>query len=78
VPPPKAKSIRGDLFDQETFAGRARALGLYESIASYDLALKYAPMVRSLTAADIMEVAAEYFGANNYCLARIEPKSVNK
>lgn len=68
----------GDLFDQETFAGQARALGLYESIASYDLALKYAPMVRSLRADDIMEVAAKYFGANNYCLARMEPASTAK
>lgn len=68
----------GDLFDQETFAGQARALGLYESIASYDLALKYAPMVRSLTAADIMEVAAKCFGPINYCLARIEPASTTR
>jgi predicted Zn-dependent peptidase len=31
-------------------------------------------MVRSLTANDIMSVASKYFGDNNYCLAKIEPK----
>lgn len=59
-----------DLYDQETFAGQARILGLYESIGSYDYALKYNSTVRSITALDIMSVARKYFG-DNYILATI-------
>lgn len=67
-----------DLFDQETFSGQARVLGLYESIASYDLALKYGSAVSSLAAADVMEVARKYFLAGRYCLAVIEPEQLQK
>jgi predicted Zn-dependent peptidase len=63
-----------DLFEQETFSGQARSLGLYESIASYDLALKYGGTVRSLTAEDVMSAASRYFGADNYCLVILEPE----
>ncbi len=63
----------GDLFDQETFAGQARSLGLYEAIGTYDLSLKYGPTVAGITAGDISSVARRYFGSNNYCLVRIEP-----
>ena len=63
----------GDLFDQETFSGQARSLGLYESIASYDLSMKYTPTVASITAADVSNVAARYFGMSNYCLVKIQP-----
>jgi len=64
----------GDLFDQETFAGQARALGLYDCIATYDLALKYGGIVQSLTASDIMDAAERYFGANDYIILRMEPR----
>ena len=62
-----------DLFDQETFSGRARALGLYESIGSYEMALNYGSTVRSLTEADIISTARKYFGPDNYCLIIMEP-----
>ena len=64
----------GDLFDQETFAGQARALGMYDAIASYDLDLKYGDVVRGLTAADVMDVARKYFGETNYILIRMQPE----
>jgi len=67
-----------DLFEQETFSGQARALGLYESIASYDLALKYAPTVRSVSSADVMEVAKKYFTGGNCCVALVEPEPAQK
>jgi zinc protease len=63
----------GDLFDQETFSGQARSLGLYESIASYDLSLKYASTAASITAASVGDVARKYFGTSNYCLVKVEP-----
>jgi predicted Zn-dependent peptidase len=62
-----------DLYEQETFAGQARALGLYQSIASYDLALKYGSTVHGISAGDLISVAQKYFADNNYCLARINP-----
>lgn len=62
----------GDLFDQETFSGQARALGLYESMGSYDLALKYGQTVGTVTAADISDVAHKYFGTSNYRLVKVE------
>jgi zinc protease len=62
-----------DLFDQETFSGQARALGLYESIGSYEMALNYGSTVRSLTEADITSTARKYFGSDNYCLIIMEP-----
>ena len=62
-----------DLFDQETFTGQARALGLYESIGSYEMALNYGSTVRSLTEADIISTARKYFGPDNYCLIIMEP-----
>ena len=68
----------GDLFEQETFSGQARALGLYESIASYDLALKYGGTVRDVSSADITAVARKYFAGDNYCLALIEPQQAQE
>jgi len=67
-----------DLFEQETFSGQARALGLYESIASYDLALKYGSIVRSVSQSDVMATAAKYFVQGNYCVAVIEPEKAEK
>ena len=62
-----------DLFDQETFSGQARALGLYESIGSYEMALNYGSTVRSLTETDITSAAGKYFGSDDYCLVIMEP-----
>ena len=62
-----------DLFDQETFSGQARALGLYESIGSYDMALNYGSTVRSLTEADITSAAGKRFRSDKYCLIIMEP-----
>jgi len=54
-----------DLFDQETFSGQARTMGLYASIGSYDMALNYSNTVDSLTASDIQDTARKYFGENS-------------
>lgn len=68
------RSVEGaDLFDQETFSGQARALGLYESIGSYEMALSYLSTVRSITEADVTSTARKYFGLDNYCLIIMEP-----
>lgn len=60
-----------DLFERETVSGRARALGLYEAIASYSLALDYIPTVRSITQADIANVALKYLTGDGYTLVTI-------
>jgi zinc protease len=60
-----------DLFEQETVSGQARALGLYESVASYDLALKYGETVRSITTERLMAVAKKYFASNDCYIAVI-------
>ena len=74
----QAKSLveGGDMYEQETFSGQARILGLYESIGTYNLGLKYAGTVRAITAQDVLSAAQKYFGDGNYCLMLIEPKSV--
>ncbi|MGB9586745.1 MAG: M16 family metallopeptidase [Armatimonadota bacterium] len=60
-----------DLFEQETVSGQARALGLYATVASFDLALKYGETVRNITAVDIMSVAKKYFTNGNCYVAVI-------
>lgn len=67
-----------DLYEQETFSGQARALGLYEMVASYDLALKYGSVVRSITASDITAAAAKYFTDTGYCMVTIRPEGAEK
>ena len=62
-----------DLFDQETFSGQARTLGLYDSIGSYDYALKYAETVRSVMASDVAAVARKYFAKTNSCTITLKP-----
>lgn len=64
-----------DLFEQETFSGQARALGLYESVASYDHALKYGSTVREITSADVQSVATRYFTGDRYCAVVIAPEA---
>lgn len=59
-----------DLFEQETVSGQARALGLYATVASFDLALKYEETVRNITAAEIMSVARKYF-TNGKCYVAV-------
>ena len=68
------RAVEGaDLFDQETFSGQARALGLYESIGSYEMALNYGATVQGLNEADITSTANKYFRSDNYCLVIMEP-----
>ncbi len=66
------------LFEQETFAGQARALGLYESIGSHELALRYLENVRAVTALDVMQVASKYFSADAYAAVILEPEQVQQ
>lgn len=67
-----------DMFEQETFSGQARALGLYETVASYDLALKYGSTVRSVSQSDIAAAASKYFGHDNYCMVMLDPENAQK
>ncbi|MHB1455559.1 MAG: M16 family metallopeptidase [Armatimonadota bacterium] len=64
-----------DLFEQETFSGQARALGMYDMIATWDMSLKYAPTIRDLTPEDIRLTAAKYFSKDNYTLLVVEPEA---
>jgi len=66
------------LFEQETFAGQARALGFYESIGSYEMALRYPETVRAVTADDVMNMASKYFATNAYTLVILGPEQVHK
>lgn len=63
-----------DLFEQETFSGQARSLGMYDMIASWDTSLKYTPTVRELMPEDISSIAAKYFSKDNYTLLVVEPE----
>jgi predicted Zn-dependent peptidase len=63
-----------DMFEQETFSGQARALGLYEAIASYDLALSYAKTIRSMTQADVVRAARKYLSGEGYTLVTLGPE----
>ena len=68
------RSVEGaDLFDQETFSGQARALGLYESIGSHEMALNYGSTVRGLIETDVTSTARKLFGPGNYCVVILEP-----
>ncbi len=66
------------LFMQETFAGQARLLGMYNAIGSWDYSLKYGPTVQKLNAADITKTAIKYFSKNNYTLLVISPEKAAK
>lgn len=74
----KQKVVGGDLFQQETFSGQARSLGLYESIASYSLALKYGAVASQINSSDVLFTAAKYFGPSNYCLVVVDPGAGGK
>ena len=63
-----------DLFEQETFSGQARALGMYDMIAVWDMSMKYAPTVKGLAPEDIRLVAEKYFSKDNYTLLVVEPE----
>jgi zinc protease len=52
----------GFAFANETPADRAAALAFYEAIDTYRTAAQYLPRVRSLTPADVVEVAGWYAG----------------
>lgn len=63
-----------DLFEQETFSGQARTLGLYESVASYQHALNYVGTAASLTPTEVSAVAKKYLGSGKYYLLILEPE----
>lgn len=63
-----------DLFAQETFAGQARSLGFYESIASYTLAVEYVPTVRAVTRDDVSTLARKHFSTEGYASVILSPE----
>jgi len=67
VPPDELAAAKGLLaaeyaFSNETTAERVSTLGFYEAIDDYRTASRYPSLVRSVTAADIARVAAQYAG----------------
>lgn len=69
----KRTVIGGDMYDQETFSGQARVIGLYECIGTYRYAFDYSGTVGSITARDVNAIASKYIGENNYSLVILEP-----
>jgi zinc protease len=67
----------GDLFDQETYSGQARLLGLYDMVGTFDMSLRYASTVRSLSAEYIREAAKKYFKRGGEIRLVMEPDKVN-
>lgn len=66
----------GDLFDQETYSGQARLLGIYDMVGTFDMSIRYSPTVRSLSAEDIRESAKKYFKGGEIRLI-MEPDKAN-
>jgi zinc protease len=67
----------GDLFDQEVYSGQARLLGIYDMVGTFDMSLRYASTVRSLSSQDIREAAKKYFKKGGEIRLVMEPDKVN-
>lgn len=63
-----------ELFEQETFAGQARALGFWDVLESYELSLKYAETVRGITPEDISNLARKHFTTEGYGVVILAPE----
>lgn len=62
------------LFDEETFAGQASALGFYDAIDSYEFAVRYPERIRAVTLTDISRVIRTYLTPENYAVATMVPR----
>jgi zinc protease len=62
------------VFDKETFAGRARSLGFYETaLKDVDFEDKYLARIGAVTAADIVRAAKKYFVPENMTVTYLVP-----
>lgn len=63
----------GYAFNAETFSGRARLLGFYESLGDYKFSLTYIEHIRKVTPEQIRAVAAKYINTDAYVVAEVRP-----
>jgi zinc protease len=56
----KRRVISRYLFETETYAGQARALGQYDLLGDYRMAMNYIETIRSVTLADVMQCIRRY------------------
>jgi len=62
-------------FGNEAFSDQADAMGFYEAIANYRLAVDYIDRVEAVTAEQLQAVAQKYLDPNAYTLAIIRPEA---
>ncbi|HCA45938.1 MAG TPA: hypothetical protein DEP45_00905 [Armatimonadetes bacterium] len=62
-------------FGNEAFSDQADAMGFYEAIANYRLAVDYIDRVEAVTAEQLQAVAQKYLDPNAYTLAIICPEA---
>ena len=65
-------------FECETFEGRARALGFYDSIGDYTIAVQYADRINAVTADEVQAVAAKYLKPETRSVVVISPREPPK
>ncbi|MHB9126371.1 MAG: M16 family metallopeptidase [Armatimonadota bacterium] len=66
--------VGSDLYEQETFAGQARALGLFEMLGKCDAAVTYAPTAGGISAEDVLSAARKCFRQDNYTSVVLTPQ----
>jgi zinc protease len=69
----KQELISSYLFDTETVAGKADALGFYETINTYKYDVDYIDHVNQVTSAMLMQVAQKYLSADVYAECDVVP-----
>jgi predicted Zn-dependent peptidase len=62
------------LFDEETYAGQANALGFYDAIDTYDFAVQYPRRIRAIQPVDIGRVVQQYLTPDRYAVATVVPR----
>ena len=69
------------LFDAQSTSGRANALGFYNTINSYEYDTAYLDHVRSVTSAQVQDVARRYLGSAPFVvtlLPRVNPQEAKR
>ena len=73
-----SRVVGADLYQDETFSGQARVMGLWETIDSYDHYLGRSSILNSLSVSDVTDCAKKYLSGDNYCLITLEPENTSK
>jgi zinc protease len=69
----KQQLIASYLFDAETVSGKADALGFYEMIDSYQYDVDYIDHIKSVTSAQVQDLARRYLNPDVYVITEVVP-----